>query len=175
MDSHWFGFLCPVLIRIETSADPGSEIFHPWSRVKKIPDPDPHKRVLLFLTRKISKLSEIWSGMFIPDLNFLPISELGSRGQKGTGSRIRIRNPAFKNVFFVCVLNWSDFSHGLQDNTLYEGTFSRSWPRTQDLSYSRREANNHYAPFYLLNTYILETVPFKAAQAVHPGAAGREV
>jgi hypothetical protein len=40
--------------------------------------------------------------MFIPDpdqdLDFLPIpdSDPGSRGQKGTGSRIRIRNTAFK-------------------------------------------------------------------------------
>jgi hypothetical protein len=32
--------------------------------------------------------------MFIPDpdLDFLPIPDPGSRGQKGTGSRIRIRN-----------------------------------------------------------------------------------
>jgi hypothetical protein len=30
-----------------------------------------------------------------PDPDFLPISEPGSRGQKGTGSRIRIRNNAF--------------------------------------------------------------------------------
>ncbi len=47
-------------------------------------------------TQKIvSKLSEIWSGMFILilDLDFLPIPNPGSRGQKkGTGSRIRIRN-----------------------------------------------------------------------------------
>jgi hypothetical protein len=36
------------------------------SRVKKIPDP--HQRIKVFLTKKIvCKLSEIWSGMFIPD------------------------------------------------------------------------------------------------------------
>jgi hypothetical protein len=28
-----------------------------------------------------------------PDLDFSPIPDLGSGGQKGTGSRIRIRNP----------------------------------------------------------------------------------
>ncbi len=50
-----------------------------------------------YLTHKIvSKLSEIWSGFFIPDPDpdFLPIPDPGSRGQKGTGSRIRIRNTA---------------------------------------------------------------------------------
>jgi hypothetical protein len=49
----------------------------------------------LFLTQKIVfKLSEVCSGMLIPDpdLDFLPIPNPGSRGQKGTGSRIRIRN-----------------------------------------------------------------------------------
>jgi hypothetical protein len=29
-----------------------------------------------------------------PDADFLPIPDPGSRGQKGTGSRIRIRNTA---------------------------------------------------------------------------------
>jgi hypothetical protein len=44
----------------------------------------------------VSKHSEIWSGLFIPDPgpNFLPIPDPCSRGQKGTGSRIRIRNTA---------------------------------------------------------------------------------
>ncbi len=39
----------------------------------------------------VSKLSEIWSGFFIPDPDpdFLPILYPGSRGQKGTGSRSR--------------------------------------------------------------------------------------
>ncbi len=46
----------------------------------------------------VSKLSEILSGLFIPDpvpgseYDFLPIPDFGSRGQKGTGSQIRIRN-----------------------------------------------------------------------------------
>jgi hypothetical protein len=30
---------------------PGSEFFRPGSRVKKIPDPDPHQRILVFLTQ----------------------------------------------------------------------------------------------------------------------------
>ncbi len=36
----------------------------------------------------VSKLSEIWSGLFIPDPDpdFLPIPDSGSRGQKCTGS-----------------------------------------------------------------------------------------
>jgi hypothetical protein len=36
--------------------------------------------------------------MFIPDtdLDFLPISDPEYRGQKGTGSRIRIRNTSLK-------------------------------------------------------------------------------
>jgi hypothetical protein len=39
--------------------------------------------------------------MFIPDpdLDFLPIPDLGSRGQKGTRSQIRIRNSAKKQCF----------------------------------------------------------------------------
>jgi hypothetical protein len=52
----------------------------PGSSVKKIPDPQPHQRSKVFITQKIvSKLSEIWSGMFIPDpdLDFLPIPDPG--------------------------------------------------------------------------------------------------
>ncbi len=45
-------------IRIFSIPDPGS---------KRFPDPDLHQRIQLFLTQKIvSKLLEIWSGMFIP-------------------------------------------------------------------------------------------------------------
>jgi len=67
-----------------------------------IPDPNfSHpgslSKNLSILTQKItSKLSEIWFGLFIPDPDqdpeFVPIPDPGSRGQKGTGSRIRIRN-----------------------------------------------------------------------------------
>ncbi len=45
----------------------GSEFFYPGSWVKKAPEnPDPQQRT--FLTQKIeTKVSKIWSGMFIPD------------------------------------------------------------------------------------------------------------
>jgi len=56
--------------------DPLSEFFYPGSRFKKIPNP--HQRILstvLLGPEKFSKLSELCSGMFIPDLelDFLPI------------------------------------------------------------------------------------------------------
>jgi hypothetical protein len=58
----------------------------PRSKGFLIPDPESHQRIQVFLTQKIvSKLSEIGSGMFTldPDLDFLPIPDHGSRGQKG--------------------------------------------------------------------------------------------
>jgi hypothetical protein len=41
--------------------------------------------------------------MFIADLDrdFLPIPDPGSRGEKGTGSRIRIRDTDLQNVFLL--------------------------------------------------------------------------
>jgi hypothetical protein len=69
---------------------PGSEFFQ-----SQIPDPGSSSKNLSILTQKIvSKFSEILSGLFIPDPDpgFLPIPDPGSRGQKGTGSWIRIRN-----------------------------------------------------------------------------------
>jgi hypothetical protein len=51
-----------------TVADPGSEFFIPDPGSKKIRNPDPQRRIYVFLTRNnVSKLSEIYSGMFIPD------------------------------------------------------------------------------------------------------------
>jgi hypothetical protein len=35
-----------------------------------------------------------------PDPDFLPIPDLGSRGQKGAGSRIRIRNTGVQIVIW---------------------------------------------------------------------------
>ncbi len=51
-------------------------------------------------------LSEIWSRMFIPDSDFSPfwIPDLGSRGQKSTGSRIRIRNTGPYLIFCTHVI-----------------------------------------------------------------------
>ncbi len=61
---------------------PRSEFFHPGSRVKKIPDHGSgSKNWNIFNPKIVSKLSEICSGMFIPDLDF---THPGSRGQKGT-------------------------------------------------------------------------------------------
>ncbi len=47
----------------------------------------------------VSKLTEIWSGLFIPDPDpdFLPISDPGSKGQKGTVSRIFDPDPQLWN------------------------------------------------------------------------------
>jgi hypothetical protein len=48
--------------------DPGSDFFHPGSRVDKIPDLDLYQRVKVFLTPKTDqKFSKLRSGMFIPD------------------------------------------------------------------------------------------------------------
>ncbi len=54
--------------------DPNFSI--PGSRVqgKQIPDPDPYQS---------------WIMISDPDIYFLPIPDPGSKGQKGTGSRIR--------------------------------------------------------------------------------------
>ncbi len=67
----------------------------PGSRVKKIPDP------------RSGSASQNRIGSD-PDLDFLPFPDPGSRGQKGTGSRIRIRNtvhePSETNLFSnVCL------------------------------------------------------------------------
>jgi hypothetical protein len=73
--------------------------FYPGSRSKRwfrIPVPDPHQISQRFLTLKaVSKLSEKLPGKFIPDPVFF---HPGSRGQKGAGSRSRIRNTA--SAFF---------------------------------------------------------------------------
>ena len=54
----------------------------------------------------ILKISEIWSGLFIQDPgdDCLPIPDSESGGQKGTGSRIRIRNTAKINCEFAQIL-----------------------------------------------------------------------
>jgi hypothetical protein len=71
------------------------KFFHPGSRVKKILDPRSPIRIRIIefkylKSKNVSKLSDICSRAFIPDpdpnLDFLPIPDPGSRGQKGTGS-----------------------------------------------------------------------------------------
>ncbi len=64
-------------------------------RVKNIPDPgsgSASKNLGIFTQKIVSKLSD-------PDLDFLPILDRGVKGQKGTGSRIRIRNTEY--FFFI--------------------------------------------------------------------------
>jgi hypothetical protein len=62
--------------------------------VKKISDRgsgSASKNKYCFDPKIVSKLSEIYSGIFTtdPDLDFIPITDHGYRGQKCTGSRIR--------------------------------------------------------------------------------------
>jgi hypothetical protein len=76
---------------------PDPNFFHPGSRVKMIPDPvsgSASKKLSILTQKTVSKLAEIWSRLFIPDPDpdFLPIPDPESRGEKGTLSRIRIRN-----------------------------------------------------------------------------------
>jgi hypothetical protein len=64
--------------------------------------------------------------MFIPDpdLDFLPIPDPGSRGQKGTGSRIRIRNNATNFAVFLILCEYTLTSrecYGSRDSGLFVG------------------------------------------------------
>ncbi len=97
-------------IRIFPSRIPDPNFFHPGSSSK----------TLSILTPKnVSKLSEIWFGLFIldPDHDFYPsrIPEPGSRGQKDTGSRIsdpdtqhlteNITVPTLLRVYYFYILS----------------------------------------------------------------------
>jgi hypothetical protein len=82
---------------VDHGPNPIFPILDPRPRVAKIPNPVPHQRIQVFLTQKtVSKPWEKLFGMFIPDPDFFPIPDPdpGSRSQKSTGSRIRIRNTA---------------------------------------------------------------------------------
>jgi hypothetical protein len=60
------------------------------------------QRIIELFTKKIvKKLLKIWSWDPGSGKNPFQIPDPGSRGQKGTGSRIRIRNTAKKNIFFL--------------------------------------------------------------------------
>ncbi len=70
------------MLRIRDFFIPDPNFLHPGSQ---IPDPESASKNLSILTQKIVyKHSEIWSGLFIQD------PDPGYRGQKSTGSRIRI-------------------------------------------------------------------------------------
>ncbi len=80
--------------------DPGSKRF-------RIPDPYPLQRIQVFLNQKIvSKLSELWSGMFIPDpdpgFGSWFFIHPGSRDQKGT--RSRVRNTAIQDFLWITAI-----------------------------------------------------------------------
>ncbi len=73
---------------------PDPNFFHPGSGSKN----------LRILTQKIvSALSDIWSGLFIPDPDPDFFRHHGSRDQKGTGSRIQIRNITWR----MCAPSWA--------------------------------------------------------------------
>jgi hypothetical protein len=63
--------------------------------------PDPQQRILLkklFLSfRKCDRGRSSWN----PDMDFFPIPDPGSRGQKSTGSRIQIHNSDINEQLFV--------------------------------------------------------------------------
>ncbi len=69
-------------------SDPGTEFFHPGPRIhiKEFKKFNPKKWFLSSRKYDPGCLSRI------PDPYFLPILNPGPRGEKGTGSRIRIRN-----------------------------------------------------------------------------------
>ncbi len=137
-----------------------------------ITDPGCFSRIRIFSSRvhikenkylRNSKLSEVWSGLFIPDPDpdFLPIPDPGpgvkkapvpgSRGQKGTGSRIR--NTVWKLWFTYCLM--------------IEVTRTRMFILLliNYLTYTC----GHCETYYLLNC-LLVYLPYMWI-VVHPGAA----
>jgi hypothetical protein len=102
---YFYGSLDPTrMIPILLESEPN--FFHPGSRdrILSILDLGCASKNLSFFSpkkwfRSFRKYdpgcsSRIWIPK--PDPDFLPIPDPGSRGQKGTGSRIRIRNTAFQ-------------------------------------------------------------------------------
>jgi hypothetical protein len=67
------------------------QIFYPRSRPKEIPDPDPHKIILIFFTQKFQALG-ILPGMFNGSSRIRNFFPSRIERSKSTGSRIRIRN-----------------------------------------------------------------------------------
>jgi hypothetical protein len=97
--------------------DPNFSIPDPGSKRFRIPDPDQHRRIQVFLAEKfVSDLWETGSGMFIPDPDLDFFTYPGSRGQKGTGSRIRIRNTGQRGIF-----HQNGNQRRLQGGTLLQG------------------------------------------------------
>jgi hypothetical protein len=97
--------------------DPGSEFFHPGSRVKKIQNPgsgSASKNLKYFNPKIVSKLSQLCSGMFIPDririLIFYPsrIPAPGVKKAPDTGSEFAtlhtVHGPSETNLFSTVCL-----------------------------------------------------------------------
>ncbi len=90
---HWgVEYKCPTRIRLYFIPDPNC--LHPGSSSKNLSILTPKKTKKWFLNS--TKYDPGWSSRISdPDADFLPIPDPGSRGQKGTQSRIRIRNNVF--------------------------------------------------------------------------------
>jgi hypothetical protein len=75
--------------------DHGSKFFHPVSRIQGQKDSGSRIQIRIkefqyFLPKQLFLSSRKYDpGCPDPDLDFLPILDPGSRGQQGTGSRIR--------------------------------------------------------------------------------------
>jgi hypothetical protein len=66
------------------------------------------QRILELFTQKIvTKLSKIWIWDPGSGQNLFRIADPGSKGQKGTGSRIRIRNTDWYHTLLTCYLSRS--------------------------------------------------------------------
>ncbi len=103
------------------TADHGTK-FSPFRiRIYYFQDPGSASKNFIILTPKIiSKLSEIWSGLFLPnpDPDFLAIPDTWSRGQKSTRSRIRIRNTGRIRSHYTILVN-CELNFRTGENTLY--------------------------------------------------------
>jgi hypothetical protein len=62
-----------------------------WANLQRI--------IELFTQKIVTKLSKMWVWDPRSGIRKKPIPDPGSRGQKGTGSRIRIRNIIFDVLF----------------------------------------------------------------------------
>jgi hypothetical protein len=77
---------------------PDPTFFHPQSRIRIFPIPDPRSRGKKGIGSRIRIPG--------PDPDFFPIPDPRSRGKKGIGSRIRIRYTAYKGTVYVQASSW---------------------------------------------------------------------
>ncbi len=154
---------------------PDTTFFHPGSRIRtvSIPDPGSASKNLSILIPKKPKKWFLTSRKFDlgcssqipdPDADFLPIPDPGSRGQKGTGSRIRIRNTALFSLLMSLTFSKPNpivFSDAI-DNlpqilppTINYWHFARHWP----VFFSRVVTDlsqiplTNYEPIYTVDTH----------------------